>query len=73
MKPTKLCRIPVPTGLSASHLCLDHKVIGIQYIILALAAVLVGMVMSVLMRLNLRGREHIDPRSCFRKAHPEES
>jgi cytochrome c oxidase subunit 1 len=32
---------------------LDHKVIGIQYIILALAAVLVGMTMSVLMRLNL--------------------
>jgi cytochrome c oxidase subunit I len=32
---------------------LDHKVIGIQYIILALVAVLVGMTMSVLMRLNL--------------------
>ncbi|HSS19462.1 MAG TPA: cbb3-type cytochrome c oxidase subunit I [Pyrinomonadaceae bacterium] len=32
---------------------LDHKVIGIQYIILALAAVLVGMTMSVLMRLRL--------------------
>jgi cytochrome c oxidase subunit 1 len=32
---------------------LDHKVIGIQYIILALAAVLVGMTMSVLMRLKL--------------------
>lgn len=32
---------------------LDHKVIGIQYILLALAAVLVGMVMSVLMRMNL--------------------
>src|SRR5258705_11509142 len=32
---------------------LDHKVIGIQYIILALAAVLVGMTMSVLMRMNL--------------------
>src|SRR6185503_10032524 len=31
----------------------DHKVIGIQYILLALAAVLVGMVMSLLMRLNL--------------------
>jgi cytochrome c oxidase subunit 1 len=32
---------------------LDHKVIGIQYILLALTAVLIGMVMSVLMRLNL--------------------
>ncbi len=32
---------------------LDHKVIGIQYIILALVAVLVGMTMSLLMRLNL--------------------
>ena len=32
---------------------LDHKVIGIQYIILALAAVVVGVTMSVLMRLNL--------------------
>jgi len=32
---------------------LDHKVIGIQYIILALAAVIVGMAMSVLMRLKL--------------------
>ncbi|HEY6118600.1 MAG TPA: cbb3-type cytochrome c oxidase subunit I [Pyrinomonadaceae bacterium] len=32
---------------------LDHKVIGIQYILLALAAVLVGMIMSLLMRLNL--------------------
>jgi cytochrome c oxidase subunit 1 len=32
---------------------LDHKVIGIQYILLALTAVLVGMTMSVLMRLNL--------------------
>src|SRR5712691_6287057 len=32
---------------------LDHKVIGIQYILLALVAVLVGMIMSVLMRLKL--------------------
>jgi len=32
---------------------LDHKVIGIQYILLALSAVLVGMAMSVLMRLRL--------------------
>src|SRR6266487_2246103 len=32
---------------------LDHKVIGIQYILLALSAVLVGMIMSVGMRLRL--------------------
>src|SRR2546425_3585254 len=32
---------------------LDHKVIGIQYILLALTAVLVGMIMSILMRLRL--------------------
>src|SRR6266498_2763971 len=32
---------------------LDHKVIGIQYILLALSAVVVGMIMSVLMRINL--------------------
>src|SRR5436189_4790085 len=32
---------------------LDHKVIGIQYILLALSAVVVGMLMSVLMRMNL--------------------
>src|SRR5947208_2932026 len=32
---------------------LDHKVIGIQYILLALTAVVFGMIMSVLMRVNL--------------------
>src|SRR6266516_1762249 len=32
---------------------LDHKVIGIQYIMLALTAVVVGVAMSILMRLNL--------------------
>src|SRR5438093_1774866 len=32
---------------------LDHKVIGLQYILLALSAVVVGMIMSVLMRMNL--------------------
>jgi cytochrome c oxidase subunit I len=43
-----------PTGFIRKYIfSLDHKVIGIQYIILALAAVLVGMTMSVLMRMNL--------------------
>jgi cytochrome c oxidase subunit 1 len=32
---------------------IDHKVIGIQYLTLALVAVFVGMVLSVLMRMNL--------------------
>src|SRR5918999_2614927 len=32
---------------------LDHKVIGIQYIMLALTAVLIGMILSVIMRMNL--------------------
>jgi cytochrome c oxidase subunit 1 len=43
-----------PTGFIRKYIfSLDHKVIGIQYIVLALAAVLVGMVMSILMRMNL--------------------
>ncbi len=47
-------RHPAPTGFIRKYIfSLDHKVIGIQYIMLALAAVLVGMAMSVLMRLNL--------------------
>src|SRR4029079_3777287 len=47
-------RHPAPTGFIRKYVfSLDHKVIGIQYIILALAAVLVGMTMSLLMRLNL--------------------
>ncbi|MDQ3666269.1 MAG: cbb3-type cytochrome c oxidase subunit I [Acidobacteriota bacterium] len=47
-------RHPAPTGFIRKYIfSLDHKVIGIQYIILALVAVLVGMAMSVLMRMNL--------------------
>jgi cytochrome c oxidase subunit I len=43
-----------PKGFIRKYIfSLDHKVIGIQYITLALVAVLVGMVMSVLMRMNL--------------------
>src|SRR2546430_5665513 len=43
-----------PTGFIRKYIfSLDHKVIGIQYILLALTAVLVGMTMSVLMRMNL--------------------
>jgi cytochrome c oxidase subunit I len=47
-------RHPAPTGFIRKYIfSIDHKVIGIQYIVLALAAVLVGMVMSVLMRIHL--------------------
>jgi cytochrome c oxidase subunit 1 len=47
-------RHPAPTGFIRKYIfSLDHKVIGIQYIMLALAAVLVGMIMSLLMRMNL--------------------
>jgi cytochrome c oxidase subunit 1 len=47
-------RHPAPTSFIRKYIfSLDHKVIGIQYIILALTAVLVGMTMSVLMRMNL--------------------
>jgi cytochrome c oxidase subunit 1 len=43
-----------PKGFIRKYIfSLDHKVIGIQYILLALVAVLVGMIMSVLMRLKL--------------------
>ncbi|HEV2762144.1 MAG TPA: cbb3-type cytochrome c oxidase subunit I [Pyrinomonadaceae bacterium] len=37
---------------------IDHKVIGIQYLLLALSAVVVGLVMSVLMRMNLSWPGH---------------
>src|SRR5689334_16627927 len=47
-------RHPAPTGFIRKYIfSIDHKVIGIQYILLALTAVLVGMIMSVLMRVNL--------------------
>ena len=43
-----------PRGFIRKYIfSLDHKVIGIQYILLALTAVIVGMLMSVLMRINL--------------------
>src|SRR5499433_1998817 len=47
-------RHPAPTSFIRKYIfSLDHKVIGIQYILLALSAVVVGMIMSVLMRMNL--------------------
>src|SRR5947199_8017193 len=47
-------RHPAPTSFIRKYIfSTDHKVIGIQYILLALTAVAVGMIMSLLMRLNL--------------------
>jgi cytochrome c oxidase subunit 1 len=47
-------RHEAPTSFIRKYIfSLDHKIIGIQYIILALTAVVVGVTMSVLMRLNL--------------------
>jgi cytochrome c oxidase subunit 1 len=47
-------RHEAPTSFIRKYIfSLDHKVIGIQYIILALTAVVVGVTMSLLMRLNL--------------------
>jgi cytochrome c oxidase subunit 1 len=51
-----------PKGFIRKYIfSLDHKVIGIQYILLALVAVLVGMIMSVLMRLKLSWPTHSWP------------
>jgi cytochrome c oxidase subunit 1 len=47
-------RHPAPTSFIRKYIfSLDHKVIGIQYLFLALAAVLVGMTLSILMRVKL--------------------
>jgi cytochrome c oxidase subunit 1 len=46
--------MPAPTGFIWKYVfSLDHKVIGIQYFLLALVAVCVGIVLSVLMRFHL--------------------
>ncbi|HEY0079726.1 MAG TPA: cbb3-type cytochrome c oxidase subunit I [Pyrinomonadaceae bacterium] len=43
-----------PTSFIRKYIfSIDHKVIGIQYLLLALFSVLIGMIMSVLMRMNL--------------------
>src|SRR4029078_5744057 len=47
-------RHPAPTSFIRKYIfSVDHKVIGIQYIMLALAAVAVGMTMALLMRRHL--------------------
>src|SRR5215475_10472914 len=43
-----------PTGFIRKYIfSIDHKVIGIQYLLLAMCAVTVGMILSVFMRLRL--------------------
>src|SRR5438552_9243899 len=43
-----------PTGFIRKYIfSLDHKVIGLQYFFLALSAVCVGMLLSILMRIHL--------------------
>jgi cytochrome c oxidase subunit 1 len=47
-------RHPAPTSFIRKYIfSIDHKVIGIQYLFLAMASVFVGMLLSILMRLNL--------------------
>ncbi|HYY57722.1 MAG TPA: cbb3-type cytochrome c oxidase subunit I, partial [Pyrinomonadaceae bacterium] len=55
-------RHPAPTNFIRKYIfSIDHKVIGIQYILLALVSVFVGMFLSVLMRLRLTWPEHAWP------------
>jgi cytochrome c oxidase subunit 1 len=47
-------RHPAPTSFIRKYIfSIDHKVIGIQYLLLAIFSVFIGMIMSVLMRINL--------------------
>src|SRR6184192_1170924 len=55
-------RHPAPTGFIRKYIfSIDHKVIGIQYLLLALFSVFMGMIMSVLMRLNMTWPGHAWP------------
>ena len=48
-----------PKGFIRKYIfSIDHKVIGVQYLLLALSAVVIGLVMSVLMRMNLSWPGH---------------
>lgn len=47
-------RHPAPTSFIRKYIfSIDHKVIGIQYLLLAMVSVFVGMFLSILMRMNL--------------------
>ena len=51
-----------PTGFIRKYIfSIDHKVIGIQYLLLALFSVVLGMVMSILMRMKMTWPEHAWP------------
>jgi cytochrome c oxidase subunit 1 len=51
-----------PTGFIRKYIfSIDHKVIGIQYILLALFSVFVGLIMSVLMRMKMTWPEYAWP------------
>jgi cytochrome c oxidase subunit 1 len=51
-----------PTSFIRKYIfSIDHKVIGIQYLLLALFSVFIGLIMSVLMRLNLTWPGHAWP------------
>ncbi|MCA1621434.1 MAG: cbb3-type cytochrome c oxidase subunit I [Acidobacteria bacterium] len=51
-----------PTGFIRKYIfSIDHKVIGIQYLLLALFSVILGMLMSVLMRMKMTWPEHAWP------------
>ena len=51
-----------PTGFIRKYIfSIDHKVIGIQYLLLALFSVVLGMLMSVLMRMKMTWPDHAWP------------
>ncbi|HWW77161.1 MAG TPA: hypothetical protein VNZ44_17290, partial [Pyrinomonadaceae bacterium] len=51
-----------PSGFIRKYVfSIDHKVIGIQYLFLALFSVVLGMLMSVLMRMNMTWPGHAWP------------
>ncbi|MBV9925118.1 MAG: cbb3-type cytochrome c oxidase subunit I [Acidobacteria bacterium] len=51
-----------PTGFVRKYIfSIDHKVIGIQYLLLALFSVVLGMLMSILMRMKMTWPDHAWP------------
>jgi cytochrome c oxidase subunit 1 len=51
-----------PTGFIRKYIfSIDHKVIGIQYLLLALFSVVLGMLMSILMRMKMTWPDHAWP------------
>jgi cytochrome c oxidase subunit 1 len=62
-----------PKGFIRKYIfSIDHKVIGIQYLMLALFSVVLGMIMSILMRLNMTWPQHAWPilGSLFKSGAP---